>query len=107
VEFPGGISGPEPSDPPSVGEVHPVTGLPRWVERSEAEDEGITWRRLLEQWDLIEVDMQEFYSIDLDTPGLTQERSGRWLRTRILGLLRTEGSRLRRCVLPTSIEKGG
>lgn len=34
--------------------------------------------------------MQERYGIDLETPGLLDSRSGRWLRTRILGLFAVE-----------------
>jgi hypothetical protein len=37
--------------------------------------------------------------VDLGAPGLLRARSGRWLRTRILGLLSRE-SRLRRAIYP-------
>ncbi|WAL94003.1 hypothetical protein [Streptomyces sp. Je 1-369] len=39
------------------------------------------------------------YGIDLDTPGLMQARTWRWLRIRILGLLSAE-SRLSRHFAP-------
>jgi hypothetical protein len=35
--------------------------------------------------------LHEVYGIDLSAPGLLRERSWRWLRVRILGLLSTEG----------------
>ena len=104
----GGSASPEPGDPPSVSEIHPATGLARWIDRPEASQGsgGVTWRHLLERWDLIEADMQEFYGIDLDAPGLTHERSGRWLKTRILGLLQAE-SRLHSYIFPPEETKGG
>ncbi|MFI6606846.1 hypothetical protein [Streptomyces sp. NPDC050507] len=39
------------------------------------------------------------YGIDVDTPGLLQQRTWRWLRIRILGLLSAE-SRLARHFAP-------
>lgn len=38
--------------------------------------------------------MQELYGIDLNTPGLLDDRTGRWLSVRIQGLLDTRDSRL-------------
>lgn len=43
--------------------------------------------------------MQERYGLDLSEPGLLDRRTGRWLRTRILGLLEVE-SRLHRALFP-------
>ena len=42
--------------------------------------------------------MQEHYHIDLSSPDLLEQRSGRWLRCRLLGLLSVE-SRLRRVLI--------
>lgn len=44
------------------------------------------WPQLLKQWSLIEADLHSEYGIDLDEPA-AQERTWRWLRVRILGLL--------------------
>ncbi len=52
---------------------------------------------------MIEADVQERYGIDLDTPGLLDARTGRWLRTRIIGLFAVE-SRTHFALLP---DKGG
>ncbi|MFE1349104.1 hypothetical protein [Streptomyces sp. NPDC058757] len=54
---------------------------------------------LLEQWALIEADLHEVYGLDLSAPGLLQQRTWRWLRVRILGLLSTE-CRLQRHFAP-------
>ena len=43
--------------------------------------------------------MQEHYGLDLNTPGLLDTRSGRWLRARIVGLLDIQ-SRTRLAVFP-------
>jgi len=43
--------------------------------------------------------MQEHYHIDMSAPGLVDQRSGRWLRVRILGLLGID-SRLRFALFP-------
>jgi hypothetical protein len=58
---------------------------------------------LLAQWLLIEADLQEHYGIDVGS-GVLGERSWRWLRTRILGLLSTD-SRTSRYFAPP--KKGG
>jgi len=43
--------------------------------------------------------MHERYHIDLSEPGLLDNRSGRWLSVRILGLLSVD-SRLNRVLFP-------
>lgn len=51
---------------------------------------------MLEQWAAVETDLHAVYGIDMDTPGLLDTRTWRWLRTRIVGLLadpRTRTSR--------------
>ncbi|MFC7869626.1 hypothetical protein ACFUS2_00500 [[Kitasatospora] papulosa] len=53
----------------------------------------------MEQWLLIEADLHQTYGIDVDQPGLLRERSWRWLRTRIAGLISTD-SRLGRHFAP-------
>lgn len=50
----------------------------------------MTRRDLLEQWPLVEADFQEVYGVDLNTPGLLQGRSWRWLKVRLYGLLSAE-----------------
>ncbi|MGW2062808.1 hypothetical protein ACWCO9_19505 [Streptomyces sp. NPDC001937] len=57
------------------------------------------WSRLLAEWALIEADLHEVYGIDIATPGLLQDRSWRWLRLRIFGLLSAD-SRLSRLLFP-------
>lgn len=52
----------------------------------------------------MELDFQQVYSIDLSTPGLLRARTWRWVLTRILGLLSTEG-RLQRVLNPTPEQK--
>lgn len=54
---------------------------------------------MLAQWPLIEADFQQTYGLDLSTPGLLQERSWRWLKCRIFGLLSAE-TRLNRHFAP-------
>ena len=43
--------------------------------------------------------MHEHYGIDVSEPGLLEQRSARWLRVRLVGLLTVE-SRLRRAMFP-------
>ncbi|TXL91925.1 hypothetical protein EW053_04425 [Streptomyces sp. IB2014 016-6] len=58
----------------------------------------MTWDAILEQWDLVEADLQETYQIDVDS-GILRDRSWRWLRVRIAGLISTD-SRLSRHFAP-------
>ncbi|KAA6224056.1 hypothetical protein CP973_00305 [Streptomyces albofaciens JCM 4342] len=60
----------------------------------------MTWRRILDEWPLVEADLHEVYGIDLGAPGILRARSWRWLRLRILGLLSAE-SRLARTLAPS------
>ncbi|MFE7017554.1 hypothetical protein ACFVAQ_45045 [Streptomyces sp. NPDC057651] len=57
------------------------------------------WSQILGEWPLVEADLHEVYGIDVGAPGLLAERSWRWLRVRILGLLSAE-SRLARRLTP-------
>ena len=50
---------------------------------------SLTWADLVSHWQLIEIDFQEIYGIDLASKAMDQ-RSWRWLRIRIFGLLSTE-----------------
>lgn len=61
------------------------------------------WPKLLRQWDLIEADFQSHYGIDL-SGGVLKDRSWRWLRTRILGLLSAD-TRLYRKFAPKPKKK--
>ncbi|MEV0114464.1 hypothetical protein AB0H77_14605 [Streptomyces sp. NPDC050844] len=87
------------------GEVDPATGLHEWYEHPAGYQprpqgrQDLTWGALLDQWALIEADLHEVYGIDLGAPDLLRERSWRWLRLRILGLLSAE-SRLSRHFAP-------
>ena len=94
----GGIPSPEPGDTPPPGSVSP-SGLPRVIEGLDDEGESVSWGRILELWQLVEADMHEHYGIDLAEPGLLERRSGRWLKTRLNGLLSTD-SRLHRVLYP-------
>lgn len=59
---------------------------------------------MLTHWVAIENDLQD-RGIDLDDP-VIRTRSGRWLRTRILGLLSAD-TRLARALAPESQKVGG
>lgn len=59
----------------------------------------MTWPRLLQEWPLIEADLHEVYGIDVGAPGLLRERSWRWLRLRVFGLLSAD-SRISRLLNP-------
>ncbi|MBK6015152.1 hypothetical protein [Streptomyces sp. MBT53] len=59
----------------------------------------MTWAQLLDEWPLVEADLHEVYGIDADAPGLLDERSWRWLRVRIFGLLSAD-SRIQRLFNP-------
>jgi len=98
----GGTTGPEPGYTPSGGETDPVTGLSRFEDIPGEQGDGRSWSQILEQWNLIEADMQEYYHIDLAEPGLLKSKTGRWLRIRILGLL-TEGTRTHAALWPPKV----
>lgn len=57
------------------------------------------WSQILDEWPLVEADLQEFYGLDVGAPGLLAARSWRWLRVRILGLLSAD-SRINRLLYP-------
>lgn len=73
------------------GDYDPETGLYEWYELPEevTAPQALTWIDLLGQWDLIEADLHEHYGIDTAT-GILAARDGRWIRTRIAGLLLTD-----------------
>ncbi|WP_432164861.1 hypothetical protein [Streptomyces sp. bgisy031] len=50
----------------------------------------------MEQWPLVEADMHEVYGIDLSEPLLLRQRSWRWFRIRLWGLLSAESRISRR-----------
>lgn len=54
---------------------------------------------LLEQWALIEADLQDA-GIDVDDDALMAARTWRWLRTRIFGLAADPSTRLARALNP-------
>ncbi|TCB97719.1 hypothetical protein E0H26_11745 [Micromonospora zingiberis] len=54
---------------------------------------------MLDHWDLIEADLHSEYGVDLDEPGILQQRTWRWLSTRIAGLLSAD-TRLARALSP-------
>jgi hypothetical protein len=62
---------------------------------------------LLEQWPLIEADLHETYGIDVGAPGALRERSWRWLKVRVAGLLSTESRLQRHFNPPEKASKGG
>jgi hypothetical protein len=77
------------------GEYDPDTGLYEWysipesVQAAERQaagvDPSLRWGDILTHWSAIENDLQD-RRIDLDDPAI-RARTGRWLRTRIVGLL--------------------
>ena len=77
------------------GRVDPATGLHRGYDTTET---GPTWAEILHHWDLIELDLHDRFGVDVES-GVLRERSGRWLRLRILGLLSAD-TRLWRAMNP-------
>ncbi|MFB9209578.1 hypothetical protein ACFFV7_50940 [Nonomuraea spiralis] len=77
------------------GPVDPDTGLREWYD-PEPETPGITWADIFERWALVEADLHQLYGIDLGQPGLLRERTGHWLRVRVIGLLSEPRTRLSR-----------
>lgn len=59
---------------------------------------GPTWADLLEQWHLVEADLQDA-GIDVEDERLMTSRTWRWLRVRIVGLLAAD-TRLYRALIP-------
>lgn len=59
---------------------------------------------MLDHWNLVELDFQETYGLDLGDPNLLRRRTWRWMSLRMLGLLSTEG-RVQRVLNPTPEQK--
>jgi hypothetical protein len=59
----------------------------------------VSWAQILDEWPLIEADLHEVYGVDVGAPGLLDDRTWRWLRVRILGLLSAD-SRINRLLYP-------
>ncbi|MEU0102231.1 hypothetical protein [Streptomyces sp. NPDC006267] len=66
----------------------------------------MTWDALLDEWALIEADLHQVYGIDAES-GVLRDRSWRWLRLRIMGLLSTECRTNRAFNPPESGQKRG
>lgn len=66
------------------GEYDEATGL---FDSYVRVDTGISWRRILELFPLIEQDLHDVYGIDMDADDILRKRSWRWLQARISGLI--------------------
>lgn len=88
-------------DPTGRGHYDEETGLSEWYEAPgrRVQGEGKQWSQILKHWDLIEVDLHQWYGVDVGD-GLLVRRSWRWLERRISGLLAIEKSRLRLTLYP-------
>jgi hypothetical protein len=64
----------------------------------------MTYGNLLRHWNLVELDFQEVYGIDLGEPGILRRRTWRWITLRVVGLLSTE-CRVQRVLNPQAHEK--
>ncbi|MFI6317276.1 hypothetical protein ACIBG8_07145 [Nonomuraea sp. NPDC050556] len=67
-----------------------MTGLREWYDADDGlavEGNAVSWADLLERWALVEADLHTEYGVDLGQPDLLLNRTWRWLRVRILGLL--------------------
>ncbi|MGP9033636.1 hypothetical protein ACT17S_11255 [Glutamicibacter mysorens] len=62
------------------------------------------WVDLFTHWNLIEADLHQFYSIDIES-GVLSSRTYRWLITRVAGLFAVEHSRLRLKIYPPEKNK--
>jgi hypothetical protein len=85
----------------SGGDVDPVSGLPEWVDLGPAAYGGVTWSALIEVWPLIEADLATEYGYEGDL----RDRSARWLRVRIDGLLSAD-TRTYRAFAPKDTNQG-
>jgi hypothetical protein len=81
---------------PGGGPIDPATGLREWYDPEPEEGSGITWADIFDRWNIVEADLHQTYGVDLGTPGLLKQRTGHWLRVRILGLLADPNTRLYR-----------
>jgi hypothetical protein len=59
----------------------------------------ISWADLLERWALVEADLHDVYGVDMEDHALLERRTWRWLRVRVLGLLRAD-TRIVRALTP-------
>ncbi|OZC55060.1 hypothetical protein CH289_07650 [Rhodococcus sp. RS1C4] len=89
-------------DDPGGGPYDEATGLRDWYYPENygkttpaGPRETLTWAMMLEHWELVELDFQQFFGIDLES-GILKERSFRWLNARVWGVLTEPQSRLRR-----------
>lgn len=73
------------------------------MKRIEDDPNGLRIGSFLEVWGLVELDFQKEYGIDLSS-GILKQRSWRWLRLRMVGLLSIE-SRVQRVLNPTAEQK--
>lgn len=102
-------SGPAPNgdpDPTGRGHYDEETGLSDWYEAEgrRVQGEGKQWAQILQHWDLIEVDLHQWYGVDVGD-GILVRRTWRWLERRIQGLLAIEKSRLRLTLYPPEKQK--
>jgi len=93
-------------DPTGRGHYDPETGLSDWYEAEgrRVQGEGKQWSQILKHWDLIEVDLHQWYGVDIGD-GILVRRTWRWLEHRIQGLLAIEKSRLRLTLYPPKDQK--
>ena len=92
--------------PTGRGHYDPETGLSDWYEAEgrRVQGEGKQWSQILKHWDLIEVDLHQWYGVDVGD-GVLVRRTWRWLERRIQGLLAIEKSRLRFTLYPPKEQK--
>jgi len=92
-------------DPRGRGEYDPELGVSEWYEDSTEETQGTTLIGLWSFRDLIEADLHEIYSLDVDlhsplTDNTLTSRSWRWFLVRVLGLTTTTRSRVWAALAP-------
>lgn len=78
---------------PGGGPVDAATGLREWY-NPDPETPGITWADIFDRWTAVEADLHQSYGVDLGQPGLLKQRTGHWLRVRVIGLLADPKTRL-------------
>jgi hypothetical protein len=89
------------------GEVDPETGLHEWYEPRQGFQRPpppgapeVTWGKILEVWDFVEQDLHQYFQVDLGNPEFLDNRSWRWLRTRVVGCFGVESGRVHRHFAP-------
>lgn len=87
------------------GEFDPETGLYEWYEipsdvYRQVTGQVITWSEILTRWSLVEADLHETYGLDIGDAELLANRSWRWLRVRLIGLVYGSETRLSRALAP-------